>query len=76
MVRSWTKSGFSWRLFLYSVKVSARKARGGDHRAEAEAEGGFRRPGGIGTGDGSCQGLIALRDGLDLHQGTEGGGKV
>jgi len=37
--------------------------------------GGFLEAGGVGTGDGSCQGLIAWGDGLDLHQGTEWGVK-
>jgi len=38
--RSWTKSGFSWRLFLVSAKISAKKARGGDVCPEGEGEGG------------------------------------
>jgi len=37
-VRSWTRSGLSWRLFLVSEKISARKARGGDGRAEGEGD--------------------------------------
>ena len=35
--------------------------------------------GGVGTGDGSCQALVAWRDGRDLNHGTEWGvrcGKV
>ena len=38
--RSWTRSGFSWRLFLVWEKISARKARGGNGWAEGEGEGG------------------------------------
>ena len=38
--RSGTKSRFSWRLFLVSVKISVRKARGGDVCPEVEGEGG------------------------------------
>jgi len=30
--------------------------------------------GGVGSGDGSSQGLIAWGDGFDLDQGTAGGG--
>jgi len=31
------------------------------------------KAGGIGTGNGCCQGLIAWGDGGDFHQGTEWG---
>ena len=37
--RSWTRSGFSWRLSLVSLKISDRKARGGDGCVEGEGEG-------------------------------------
>jgi len=36
--RSWTRSGFSWRLSLVSEKISVRKVRGGDGCAEGEGE--------------------------------------
>jgi len=38
--RSCTKSGLSWRLFLVSAKISARKARGGAGREDGDGEGG------------------------------------
>jgi len=38
--RSWTKSGFSWRLSLVSAKISARKARGGDICPEGDGAAG------------------------------------
>jgi len=38
--RSWTKSGFSWRLSLVSAKISARKTRGGNVCPAGEGEGG------------------------------------
>ena len=38
--RSWTKSGFSWRLSPVSAKISARKERGEDVCPEGEEEGG------------------------------------
>ena len=37
---------------------------------------GVLEDGGVGTGDGSCQGLIAWGDGRDHHQGTEWGGEA
>ena len=36
--RSWTRSGFSWRLSLVSAKISARRASGGDVCPEGEGE--------------------------------------
>jgi len=37
--RSWTRLGLSWRLFLVSEKISARKARGEEGREDRDAEG-------------------------------------
>ena len=45
VVRSWTRSGSSWRPFLDSAKISDRKARGGEGREEGDGEGGSWRQG-------------------------------
>jgi len=54
--------------FCQEVERGEGASRGG--RCE-----GFLEAGGVGPGDGSTQGLVAWGDGLDRHQGTEGGGE-
>jgi len=67
------------------VELEAVPGLGKDFRQERErgcrlrrgAGGGrFQIAGGIGNGDGSCQGRVAWGNGRDFHQGTEWGSKT
>jgi len=57
-----------FRKNLRQKSEGGRGTRGGGRR------GGFLETGGVGTGDGSGQGLISWGDGFDLHEGTGRGG--
>lgn len=68
---SWKRSGLSCRLFMVSEEISAINARGGDGETEGDAKWGLLEAGGVASGDGSSQGLIAREDELNPHRGRE-----